>query len=245
MNKNSVQVYESAEALAQAAAVAVIDAAEQAISHRGRFTIALSGGSTPPLMYKHLVKMQSDWSKWIVYVSDERWVPEDDPISNLGVAMRELLGRVAIPTENIMHPYSHDLDAVKGAERYEMLLKQHASDETSPSGIRLDLVMLGVGDDGHTASLFPGNPSLEEKIRLVTASPHGVLPPPVERITFTFPAINSARQCLILAVGNKKSDVVAGSLKNTLTHPTYPVQRVGLIDGKLTWMLDKDAASKL
>ncbi len=245
MNKNTVKVYESAKALAQAAAVAVIDAAEQAIAHRGRFTIALSGGSTPPLMYKQLVNMQSDWSKWVVFVSDERWVPEDDAISNLGVAMRELLGRVAIPSGNIMHPYSHDLDAVNGAERYEMLLRQHASDAASPSGIRLDLVLLGVGDDGHTASLFPGKPAIEEQIRLVTASPHGVLPPPVERITFTFPAINSARQCFILAVGDKKSDVVAWSLKNTLTDHTYPVQRVRLTNGELTWMLDKDAASKL
>ncbi len=245
MKQKSVLVFDTPDALALGAARMVIETAERAIQDRGKFTVALSGGSTPALMYQHLVKMPSDFSKWIVFVSDERWVPEEDSVSNMGAAVRLFLREAQVPAVNIMHAYVSGLDANSGAVKYEELLHKHAGSPAAGNDVHLDLVLLGVGDDGHTASLFPGKPALKETSRLVVATPHGTLPPPVERITFTFPTINSARKVAILASGENKSTVVASALEGGSSAEAQPVQMVNPLGGSLLWMLDKAAASKM
>ncbi len=245
MNQKSVLVFDSAEALAVAAARFVGETAERAIQERGRFLVALSGGSTPAKMYKYLVDYPSAYNNWVVFVSDERWVPEDDPASNMGAAQRLFLNHVPIPPQNIKHAYLPGMTAASGALRYELALKEFSSDPYQNNDVHLDLVLLGIGDDGHTASLFPGKPALFANDRLVVDTPPGTLPPPVERVTFTFTAINKARNVVILASGVNKSSIVASATTGALNANMMPVQMVIPINGELVWMVDKDAAGKL
>jgi len=225
----------NADQLARDAAAFIREAADEAIRERGQFTLALAGGSTPEKAYAILAA--PDWSKWHLFFGDERFVPRDDERSNFAMTQRSLLGRAAgaavypVPTES-----ATPADA---ASAYEKVLL-----DAFGGSPRFDLVLLGLGDDGHTASLFPGKPALAAT-NWVTSSGPGVLPPPVDRVTLTFPAINAARKVLFLVAGSNKAEALRDVLGGHINADRRPAAGVHPTDGTLTWMVDEAAAGLL
>lgn len=236
--------------LATGAARLIATTARDAIAQRGRFSLVLSGGSTPEKTYALLgnsdLGTELDWRSTFLFFGDERFVPSDDPDSNLGMARRSLIERLAIPASHVFQMPTDGPDAADGAQRYGETISQFfgvPGDSKPPPAF--DLVLLGLGDDGHTASLFPGKPSLSVKDRWVTSSPPGRLPPPVDRITLTFPILNRARQVLFLVAGDKKAEIVRELLEDAPAVEKYPAAGILPTDGKVTWLLDEAAAKLL
>jgi len=202
-------------------------------------TVALSGGSTPKLMFQILADRFRDevaWSRIQFFWSDERHVPPDHPESNYRMANEALLSRVPIEPENIHRVHGENPDAVEAARQYEQTIVE----VTKQSLPRLDLIFLGLGTDGHTASIFPGSDVLHETKRLVAA-------PYVEkfkshRITMTLPLLNNASAIVFLVSGAEKAEIVKSVFEG---ENKYPAQAVRPAHGELIWMLDKEAASKL
>ena len=218
----------------------VADLIDTATTARGRATIALSGGSTPKAMYRimaqHGVSGQVDWSQVFVFFGDERFVPPEDRSSNFGMAREALLSYVAIPPENIFAVQTDAASPSAAAEGYEKTLRSVLGEDP-----HLDVVLLGVGEDGHTASLFPGNESLDEMKRWVVSSPPGTLPPPIDRITLTLPAINAARSILVLISGVQKIPIVGALLEDWKGMENAPIARVKPDDGFLWYLVDRSA----
>lgn len=238
----TVRVCRDADVLASVAADAILEAAATAIRERGRFSIALAGGSTPEKTYGRLAQPNraTDWARWWCFFGDERFVPADDPRSNSGMAKRALLDRVPLVAEQVFPiPTDRPTPADSAADYAATLARAFAILADGPPP-RFDLVLLGLGDDGHTASLFPGQPALAEDRAWVTWSAPGVLPPPVERVTLTFPTLNAARAVLFLVAGANKAaplrEVLAGS-------PSCPAARVRPTTGTVTWLVDGAAAA--
>lgn len=206
------------------------DLANQAIDARGQFAAALSGGSTPAAIYRELAKptwaKQVDWSKVMLFWSDERAVPPDHPDSNYRMAMEAGLEKLDIPEENIFRMQA-EADIEVHAAAYDHLLKEM-------TGGICDLVMLGMGEDGHTASLFPETEALRIQDRLVT--PNRVPKLNAWRMTFTYPCINSARNVHVYVLGQKKQK----QLKEVLTGPPdrFPIQGVGTAERPALWITD-------
>jgi 6-phosphogluconolactonase len=240
MTQPEITIYKDADEIAQRAADLIIKIANAAIKDRGRFFIAFTGGSTIEPTYKNLAENHvgnSDWSKWFAFMSDERHVATDDSRSNFGMVRKLLLSRVPIPTSNIF-PVPTELSLPEAAAAYEWGIHKELGD-----GIPVfDLILLGMGEDGHTASLFPGARTLDEKKALVTFSPPGTLPPPVDRITFTFGLINAGRNVLFVIFGEKKRAPLAHVLKPGTPVQKYPAAGVQPKPGKLIYLLDKAAA---
>jgi 6-phosphogluconolactonase len=235
--KPQIAVCKDAEELAHRVAEFIMTAAGGAITGRGRFSIALSGGSTPEAAYELIRRSyadKTDWSKWFIFLGDERAVPVDDPRSNLGMARRTMLDGLPIPPENIFAVHTQ-LPPAQAATEYEKRIR----DFFGLAEPRFDLVLLGLGDDGHTASLFPGKPAAHETLKLVTSSPPGTLPPPVDRITFTFPLINLARLAVFMMAGAKKKAVVKQLLSPEVDREKIPAANVQPIDGQLIYMMDQ------
>lgn len=226
----------------------VIKAAREAIAARGRFTIALTGGSSPVKAYErlaHLPAGEMDWAKWVVFLGDERFVPADDARSNYGQARRTLLDHAPIPPAQI-YPIPTDASTPEAAAaQYAETLSRVFGQPMSGPPPAFDLILLGMGDDGHTASLFPGYPTLTVTDRWVVASPPGTLPPPVDRMTFTFPLLNAARQVFFLVPGEKKAVPVHDILEGGATPQQRPAAGVKPTHGTVTWLLDEAAASSL
>jgi 6-phosphogluconolactonase len=209
---------------------------------QGRFSVALSGGSTPKGMFSLLAsdayRSRIDWNKVHLFWGDERSVPPDHKDSNYRMANESMISKVPVPPENVhrMHAEESDIDAA--AADYEALLRRHFNLKEGQFP-RFDLLLLGMGDDGHTASLFPGTKALSEKARIVV--PNWVEKFNTNRVTLTAPAINNARVILFMAAGEGKR----GPLKEVLTgqrNPNlYPSQLIDAVDGKVIWMVD-DAA---
>jgi 6-phosphogluconolactonase len=256
-----VEILDDPEALAQRAASLIIQAAAEAVTARERFTIAVSGGSTPQRTNELLAGPQNaariDWDKLYLFFGDERDVAPDDPRSNYAMVRRTLLAHVPIPAGNVFpiieapaspSPFQgEDRGEVPGdpaavAERYIGVLRGFFSPSSFP---RFDLIVLGMGDDGHCASLFPGNPSLDVHDKWVVASPPGVLPPPVDRVTVTLPVINAARQVLFLVAGDRKAEAVQDIFERAAPPFRRPSAGVAPAGGVVTWLLDKAAASML
>jgi 6-phosphogluconolactonase len=244
MSANPERVICPAEQLAGRAADRILAAAGDAIRARGRFTLALSGGSTPEKTYTLLSSppyaTRLDWSRVYLFFGDERFVPHDDPRSNYHLANRSLISRAPIDDDHVFAIPTDTSSPSESAARYAQTMASFfgvAADGPPPA---FDLILLGLGDDGHTASLFPGKPALDEMKAWVTASPPGVLPPPVDRVTFTFPLINAARAVLFLVAGAGKAAVV----KQVLEGGPAPAASVRPA-GSLTWMLDEAAAGAL
>jgi 6-phosphogluconolactonase len=245
-----LEICTDADALAARAAALIVQSARDAVARRGRFLFVLAGGSTPEKTYKLLAEPERraaiEWTETFIFFGDERFVAPDNPASNFGMARRALLSKVPTPEVQVLAVPTAEQSAGAAAAAYSRELGQvfcQASD--SLPAPRFDLVLLGLGDDGHTASLFPGKPALNEQRRWVTASPPGVLPPPVERITMTFPLLNAARQVVFLVAGEKKAEVVRKILESDPGREQYPAARIAPIDGTLTWLLDRTAASRL
>ena len=233
-------------ALAEAAAQKFISLATEAISRQDYFTVALSGGSTPQRMYMLLGEpvffAHIDWAKVHLFWGDERCVPADHPDSNYHLTRLALLDRMQIPAENI-HRVPVELEPALAAKNYAAELKRFFHSTDFP---RFDLILLGLGEDGHTASLFPGSPALSEKKLWVVAVEHDTPPPPlIKRITLTLPVINAARQVIFLVSGVGKAE----RLKRVLSEPQkpnlLPAQLVKPAQGKLTWMIDREAARNI
>jgi 6-phosphogluconolactonase len=226
-----------AETLAENAAIRILDLAEAAIKERGRFTIALSGGGTPRMVFEHFRgHVRIDGSKWHIFWSDERCVPPDDPESNYRMARESFLDHVDILPENI-HRLRGEADPVSEAARYEADIRQTVPGSPIP---QFDLILLGMGDDGHTASLFPGTEALKETERLVVAN---YVPQKSSwRLTFTYPLINAARDVLILVSGAGKAERLQAVMDAAPGETPYPINGVA---SKATWMVDRAAARLL
>ena len=223
------------DAVATDAAVRFMALAQAAIAERGAFNVALAGGSTPERLYKKLAERSEalDWTKIHVFFSDDRFLSPTSRFSNAGLALRLL---PLNPKTTYPIPAETSLDATECAAQYEHVLLTALGAEP-----RFDLVLLGMGEDGHTASLFPGKPALGAT-NWVTHSPPGVLPPPVDRVTFTFALINAARHVLFLVTGANKKDNVALWRAGAVATERLPVLGVAPTDGTLTVLLDEAAS---
>jgi 6-phosphogluconolactonase len=218
----------------------LIQIAQQAIADRGVFTIALSGGSTPHAIFQELSQPKHrqavDWTKVLFFWSDERNVPADDLENNYGNAMRAGLDKLPVPSENIFRMEAEENIETK-ALQYEKLIQEKVPHES------FDLVMLGMGEDGHTASLFPHTHALHTKDRLVVAN--FVPQKKTWRMSFTFDCINNAKTISIYVMGEPKADKVVQVLTGAYTPDELPIQRVGTPIHKALWILDKAASRKL
>jgi 6-phosphogluconolactonase len=224
---------------------------QEATRREGRFTVALSGGSTPKGLYVQLTQApyreRIPWSRVHLFWGDERCVPPYHPDSNFRLANDALLTHIPIPAANIHRVPTELNDCSKAAARYAHDLT--AFFELQPGAFpHFDLVLLGVGDDGHTASLFPGMPSLEERHALAVATPPGRLPPSVDRVTLTLPVLNAAHCAVFLVTGQGKASLIKHILapESGGTHEQLlPAQRVHPLQGKVLWIIDEAAGQLL
>jgi 6-phosphogluconolactonase len=248
MTGPEVVVLPDPAALAQEAARRFVEAACQAIVERGHFTVALAGGSTPTGLYRLLAQCpyrdQIEWYRTFTYFGDERCVPPDHPDSNYHAAREALLASGSIPAANVFR-MAGELGPDAAARAYAAILRRNF-DLTGPARPCFDLILLGMGDDGHTASLFPGMPALMERRRPVVGSEvPGYVRPAVSRVTLTLPAINAARQVLFLVAGASKAAALAAVLTGHEPADPLPARRVRPAVGGLTWLLDQAAAAGL
>lgn len=231
-----------AAAVAREAAQRFAVLAREAVNSRGRFSVALSGGSTPGALYRLLAaepyREAIPWQGTHLFWGDERCVPPDDPGSNYWLADEVLVSRVSIPPENV-HRVRGELEPPAAARAYENTLLDYFCGPRA----RFDLVLLGLGGDGHTASLFPGSPAVSETERLAVHVTATYEDRPAQRVTLTPPAINGAREILFLVTGSAKAEIVRAVLADA--EGGYPAQQIQPAAGRLTWLLDSAAASRL
>ncbi|MGD9076061.1 MAG: 6-phosphogluconolactonase [Desulfobacteraceae bacterium] len=229
--------------LAETAANIFRSTAKDCVMQKNLFTVAISGGSTPRSMHKLLAEepFRSDipWNKTHIFWVDERCVPVDDPASNFGLAKEDFLERISIPLEQI-HPMPGEFAPEEGAKKYQEEMERvfQIQEEDSPS---LDLIFLGMGNDGHTASLFPGAKPSRAPDRWVIAVKGGN--PNVFRLTLTYGVLNRAKRIYFLVSGKEKAPIVRTVLENK--EARLPAQKIRSVQGELTWLLDREAASLL
>ncbi|UJR79482.1 6-phosphogluconolactonase [Sandaracinus amylolyticus] len=235
-----VEIHPDREALVDAAAEHVVALARAAVAARGRFTIALAGGGTPRPVYERLAHptfaCRIDWSRARIFFGDERCVPPDHPESNYRMVREALLDRVPIDPANV-HRIAGEDDPEKAARDYEQTLREQLDGS-------FDLVLLGMGDDGHTASLFPGSPALDEARRWVLPT-ESTRPHPMWRITLTPVVIDAAAAVTFLVAGASKAERLREVLEGGAGAESLPAARIRPTDGALRWMVDADAASQL
>lgn len=236
-------VFHGPTELSQALAQRVASAAATAVQERGWFRIALSGGSAMLRLaagFRLLPELNAYWGAWRVYWADERCVAADDPNSNYGAARAEFLDDVPIPADQIF-PVDGTLPPEEAARAYEAALRREfaADGDAWP---RFDVILLGVGGDGHTASLFPGNPVLTEMVHWAAPVWQSPKPPPT-RVTLTLPVLNHARQALFVAMGRDKARVVQ-KVRAVANGDLLPAQRVHLTAGPCEWFIDEQAAEQ-
>ncbi|MCA1815135.1 MAG: 6-phosphogluconolactonase [Acidobacteria bacterium] len=238
-----VLVFDDAAAVSRAAAGRFVASADASIRQSGRFSVALSGGSTPRAIYELLASAEFaprvEWSKVHAFFGDERCVPPDDEASNYRMARESLLSHVPIPTQNV-HRMIGEGDAVANARLYEDDLRSFFGGDALP---RFDLVMLGLGEDGHTASLFPGSPALEERRAWAVANRVEKLG--AYRLTLTAPAINAAAAVMFVAAGAGKAERLRDVLEGGRDPSRLPAQLIRPGVGTLEWFVDRAAAAKL
>jgi 6-phosphogluconolactonase len=237
----NLQILKSPEDLGRAAARHFVAKSREAIAKKGRFTVALSGGSTPKRLYELLAERtepfrdQIAWEKIHFFWSDERHVPSDHPESNYRMTYEALLSCVPVAEDNVHRIAGENPNAAEAAAQYEETLKR-VTGETLP---QLDLILLGLGTDGHTASIFPGSEVLQETERLVAAA--WVEKFKSYRITMTLPLLNNGRSVVFLVSGDEKAEIV----KEVLEGPErYPAQAIKP-EGELLWLLDEAAAVRV
>jgi 6-phosphogluconolactonase len=242
--KGRVVVSATLPALFEEAAQLISRAAADAIQQRGMYSLALSGGSTPKGLFRLLAtaawRDRIDWSNTHVFWGDDRYVPHTDPRSNFRMTKEALLDHVLIPPNNV-HPVPTDVPPDEAALRYGQTLRQvlgKASDFP-----QLDLNLLGLGENGHAASLFPHRPILHETKLLVRSD----FVPEVDmyRITMTAPMINAGRRVVFLIAGESKADVVRDVITGPQQPEQLPAQLINPAHGELIWLLDSSAAAKL
>lgn len=236
MNAAELELFADLESACARAASLTACAARDAVAARGRFTLALSGGSTPARYFEQLAGQDLPWQAVHVFWADERLVAQDDPASNYALARAHLFTRAPIPAENI-HPMPDPalpLEALEAqAQACESMLRSFFGAGGFPA---FDAVHLGVGDDGHTASLFPGQPALAERERWVLPVVYGNSKPPVPRLTLTLPVLNAARLVFFLVSGQGKTALARDILEGR--GEAYPASQVRP-DGGLFWLAGK------
>lgn len=236
-----VKILPDSAALAQAAAQEFHKLADAAVQERGRFCVALSGGNTPRAIYSLLASEHKElpWDRIHIFFGDERHVPPDHSDSNFRMATESLLSKVPIPEKNV-HRIRAELEADVAAAEYEQELVSffHLGNQEMP---RFDLIFLGIGPDGHTASLFPGSNALTETSRRVVAN--WVEKFKTFRITLTFPVLNHAAEVVFLISGADKAQILSEVLRPGTRK--YPAQSVQPENGRLLWLVDQDAGSLL
>jgi 6-phosphogluconolactonase len=228
-----------------AAAEEVVRIAKESVTAEGRFTIALSGGSTPKSLYNLLAtnaKTEMPWDRTYFFWGDERHVPPDDPESNYRMAKEAMLSKVPVAAANVFRFEAENPDASAAALAYEKTLQKFFSLEGGQVP-KFDLILLGIGPDGHTASLFPGTAALQEKSRLVVSN--WVAKFNTDRLTFTLPVLNAAHNVMFLVSGTDKAPALQAILEGDAPGEQYPAKLVKPTDGKLIWMVDRAAASGL
>ncbi|HEY7351641.1 MAG TPA: 6-phosphogluconolactonase [Terriglobales bacterium] len=238
-----VRVFASPQELFHGAAEKFCNIGKEAIGKSGRFTVALSGGSTPRGVHQELatkLSSQLPWDKVFFFWGDERHVPPDSSDSNYRMANETLLSKLPVPRENIFRIPAELSDAREAARKYAETLKQFFK-PPSNSFPQFDFILLGMGPDGHTASLFPGTAALQNYDDFVAAN--WVEKLNTFRITFTYPVLNNGKSVMMLVSGDEKAEMVRRALKDPSAN--LPCQGVRPVNGELVWFLDKGAAVKL
>ena len=240
-----IRVLDTPDALAEAAASLVVETACEAVTARGRFTVALAGGATPRASYMRLADAphaaRMPWNDTFVFFGDDRGVPPDHPESNYRMAHETLLAKVPIPAAQIFRIRAEAEDPETAATEYARTLADVLGVRRGELP-RLDLVLLGLGIDGHTGSLFPGSPVLKEVFRTVAAVhvAAAVIP---QRFTLTLPVLNAAARVIFLVSGPEKAKIARATLSPQGV--TLPAGMVRPTMGRVTWLLDRDAAALL
>lgn len=240
-----IRVLTTPQDLFAAAAEEIVRLANEAVAERGRFTIALSGGSTPKSLYTLLAtnaRTMLPWEQMFFFWGDERHAPPTDPDSNYRMANEALLSKVSVPPANVFRVPAENPEAATVAKEYESTLKRFFQTEAGQFP-RFDLILLGMGPDGHTASLFPGTAGLAERSRWVIAN--WVEKLKTHRLSFTLPVLNAARCVAFLVSGTDKAQVLKSVLQENVAGEQYPAKMVQPVDGRLVWFLDRAAASAL
>jgi 6-phosphogluconolactonase len=238
-----IKVFDSPQELFRGAAEKFCEVGSSCIREHGRFTVALSGGSTPRGLHQELVtrfSTQLNWNDVFFFWGDDRHVPPDNADSNYRMANETLLSKLAIPQDQLFRIATELPDAGEAARRYEQTIRDFFR-STAGSFPRFDFVLLGMGPDGHTASLFPGTTALKENQHFVVAN--WVEQIKAFRITFTYPVLNNAASVMFLVSGDEKADMVRKALKEP--EANLPCQGVRPNNGELLWFLDNGAATKL
>jgi len=237
-----LKIYPTPEALVEETAHFFMTVARAAVEERGRFVAALSGGTTPKGLFKHLSEEPYlslvPWAKTFLFWVDERHVPFTDPMSNFKMTQENLLSKVPVPVDHVFPMTDGSLPVGKAASIYEGELKRFFGRKDLPV---FDLALMGMGDDGHTASLFPGMEQLNEREKWVVG--YFVDPEKKERVTLTFPVLNNARILLGLMEGAKKASRLKEVLEGPQDPPRYPIQYLRPVKGRLIFALDEAAAS--
>ncbi|XP_028843006.1 6-phosphogluconolactonase [Denticeps clupeoides] len=241
MTDRRVVVFPSSAELGPALAELVSSRAEKVLGQGGsRFSLGLSGGSLVSMLSKELPALPNlDCSRWLVGFCDERVVPFDDPESTYGLYKSQLFPKLNIPKEHIL-AINHSLPVEECAEDYAHKLKQTFPDDQIPM---FDMLLLGMGPDGHTCSLFPDHPILQETMKTVAPISDSPKPPPC-RVTMTFPVVNAARCVVFVSTGGSKAPVLKQVLEGGVT-PALPAACVSPSQGELLWLVDEPAAAAL
>ncbi len=239
-----IAIYPDIDTLSYEAAQYVVRIAKESIAAHGRFTIALSGGTTPTRLYGLLgsepYSSHIDWNLVHIFWGDERCVPPDSPDSNYHMAQEVLLSKIAIPRHQVHRMPADQPDRDAASQRYTDEMRRIFATNDIPD---FDLIQLGMGPEGHTASLFPHQASLHETQRLVM--PVSVPKPPPDRLTFTPPLLNAARNVLFLVTGSDKAGALQAVLEGAYQPDEYPAQIVRPVNGEVVWMVDKAGAAKI
>jgi len=237
-----VRVFSDLHKASQALAERLVEVARDVLTAKGRFALALSGGKTPRYLYTFLAREclnEISWERVHLFWSDERCVPQESEDCNFAMAYKALISEVPLPSQNIHRIPAEINPPEKAAGNYERMIREFFKPEEEDSFL-FDAMILGVGEDGHTASLFPGSSALAEKSRWVLAVNAPPSFSPQKRITLTFPLINRSRSILFLVSGDKKRKVVREILKNPETaRRLYPAAMIHPL-GSVAWYIDRE-----
>lgn len=237
-----LNILPSTEEIFKEAAKLFVTAANEAIDQKGYFTVALTGGTSPEGLYRLLsedpYKSQIDWSKVLVFWGDERWVPLDNELSNARMSQESLLKNVPVLPSHVFPMFEEGLEPEDFAVSYNALLKEKVGESGA-----MDLILLGMGGDGHTASLFPGTAVLDEKEKWVAA--YYLEAQQMYRITLTAPFLNKAKKIIVLTFGDAKAEALKEVLKGEYNPSVYPSQLLNPAEGELLFLVDEKAAKYL
>ncbi|RIJ42053.1 6-phosphogluconolactonase [Pontibacter oryzae] len=238
-----LHIFEDRAELSIAVAELVVKKAQEAVAATGRFSLALTGGSSPVQLYSLLAASpyteQMPWADTYIFWGDERWVPLTDEKSNAKMAFDTFLSKVPVPQNQIFPMWEADMEPEAFAQKYEQTLKEHFG-QSAP---QFDLILLGMGDDGHTASLFPHTEVLKEQSSWVKA--YYLTPQSMFRVTLTAPLINQSKAVVFMTFGENKAPALAEVLEGERNVEEYPSQLIQPVSGEVHWFVDEKAAAGL